>query len=178
MRARDLVRVGLFTALIAIGAFIKLPVPYLPMTLQVLFVIMAGLILGKRLGALSAAVYLLIGLVGVPIFANGGGPGYIVQPSFGYLLSYPVAAYLVGAMVERRQTMTPLLAAAAGLVGVAIIYMIGVPYLYLVITQVLGKTLTYQTLISKYVVAFVPADLAKVAIAAIIVPPVYNRVKR
>lgn len=178
MRTRDLVLVGLFTALIAIGAFIKLPIPYLPLTLQVLFVLMAGLMLGKRLGALSAAVYLLIGLVGVPIFANGGGLGYIAQPSFGYLLSYPVAAYLVGAMIERRSTITPLLAAVAGVVGVAVIYLIGAPYLYLIVTQVLGKALSYQTLVNKYVIAFLPADLVKVAIAAIVVPPVYNRVKR
>lgn len=178
MHTRDLVSVGLFAALIAIGAFIKLPIPYLPITLQVLFVLMAGQMLGKRLGALSAVVYLVTGLVGLPIFANGGGPGYIVQPSFGYLLSYPVAAYLVGAMVERRGTITPLLAVLTGLVGVTVIYLIGVPYLYLIVTRVLGKPLTYQTLLSKYVLAFLPADLVKIAIAAVIVPPVYNRVRR
>ncbi len=178
MRTRDLVLVGLFTALIAIGAFIKLPIPYLPLTLQVLFVLMAGLMLGKRLGALSALVYLLVGLAGVPVFANGGGLGYFAQPSFGYLLSYPVAAFLVGMIAERRRAMTPLLAASAGLIGVVVIYLIGVPYLYLIVTRVLGKALSYQTLISKYVIAFLPADLVKVAIAAIVVPPVYNRVRQ
>ncbi|MCG8608351.1 biotin transporter BioY, partial [bacterium] len=90
---------SLFAALTAAGAFIKIPLPYVPLTLQPLFVIMAGSVLGAKFGAQSQLIYLAVGLSGVPVFANGGGPAYILQPTFGYLLAYPVAAYTVGFLV-------------------------------------------------------------------------------
>ena len=78
---------GMFAALVAIGAFIQIPVPYMDyFTLQFFFVLLAGLILGADKGAISVGCYVLLGLVGVPIFAAGGGIGYIFRPSFGYLL--------------------------------------------------------------------------------------------
>lgn len=78
-RSREIVLFGLFTALIAIGAFIRIPVPVCPFTLQLLFTTLAGLLLGSRKGALSVALYVLLGLVGVPVFTEGGGPSYIFQ---------------------------------------------------------------------------------------------------
>lgn len=68
---------SLFVALIAIGAFIKVPVPVCPFTLQLLFTTLAGLLLGANLGFISVFVYIVIGLIGIPIFTEGGGPGYI-----------------------------------------------------------------------------------------------------
>ncbi|MDO4281865.1 MAG: biotin transporter BioY, partial [Peptococcaceae bacterium] len=82
---RELVLCGIFTALIAVGAFIRIPVPLVPFTMQVFFVIMAGLMLGARQAAVSTGVYVFLGLVGVPIFTQGGGPSYIFQPTVGYL---------------------------------------------------------------------------------------------
>ena len=80
---KNLILIGLFAALIVAGAFIKIPIPYVPFTLQFLFILFAGMLLGKRLGLLSQVVYLLIGLTGAPVFTNGGGPGYVLQPTFG-----------------------------------------------------------------------------------------------
>ena len=74
---------SLFTALIAIGAFLQIPLPNFDyFTLQFFFVLMAGMLLGARLGALSAALYVLIGLLGIPVFAAGGGISYVLRPSF------------------------------------------------------------------------------------------------
>ena len=84
-KVNDLVMISLFAALTAVGAFIKIPIPHVPLTLQTLMVMFAGLILGSRRGALSQLLYLVIGLLGIPIFAQGGGPGYVLQPSFGFL---------------------------------------------------------------------------------------------
>lgn len=70
---RDLILVAIFAALTAIGAFIKIPVPYVPFTLQYLFCALAGMILGSKLGALSQIVYVAIGLAGLPVFTEGGG---------------------------------------------------------------------------------------------------------
>ena len=80
LKINDIVICGLFVALIAIGAFIKVPVPFVPFTLQTLFTTLAGLFLGGKKGFLCVFVYMILGLIGLPIFASGGGPGYIFQP--------------------------------------------------------------------------------------------------
>ena len=76
---------AMFVALIAVGAFIKVPIPVVPFTLQYLFTMLAGLLLGGKKGSLAVGIYILLGLIGLPIFAQGGGIGYIFQPSFGYI---------------------------------------------------------------------------------------------
>ena len=91
-KTRELVFCGLFTALIAVGAFIRVPVPVCPFTLQLLFTTLAGLLLGARLGLVAVTVYLVLGLMGVPIFTEGGGPGYVLQPTFGYLIGFALGA--------------------------------------------------------------------------------------
>lgn len=76
---RELVLCGLFIALITIGTLIRIPIGSDFYTLQFLFTLLAGLVLG----ALAVAAYVLLGLIGVPVFASGGGPAYLVQPTFG-----------------------------------------------------------------------------------------------
>ena len=76
MKTKDLVLCAMFVALIAVGAFIKVPVPVVPFTLQFLFTMLAGLLLGPVNGALAVVVYIVLGLVGLPIFTQGGGPGW------------------------------------------------------------------------------------------------------
>ena len=94
-RTGNMIMCGLFTALIAAGAFIRIPVPLVPFTLQFLFTTLAGLVMGGRLGALSAAVYTMLGLIGIPVFAEGGGIWYILKPSFGYIIGFIVAIFPV-----------------------------------------------------------------------------------
>ena len=84
MKTRDIVLTALFAALTAIGAFIRIPTPWSSFTLEIFFVCMAGILLGAKLGALSQAIYIALGLIGLPNFTSGGGPGYEFQPTFGY----------------------------------------------------------------------------------------------
>ena len=77
-------------ALTAAGALLKIPFYPVPMTLQTFFSLMAGVILPARWAAMSQVLYLSVGLVGLPVFANGGGPAYVLQPTFGYLLLLPL----------------------------------------------------------------------------------------
>ena len=72
-KTKNLAYCALFTALIAVGAFIRVPVPVVPFTLQYLFTMLAGLLLGPRLGTIAVGTYVLLGLVGLPIFTQGGG---------------------------------------------------------------------------------------------------------
>ena len=77
---KEMILCALFAALIAIGAFIKVPLPYVPFTMQLMFTTLAGILLGSRLGAMSTGIYIAIGLIGIPVFTKGGGIGYIFQP--------------------------------------------------------------------------------------------------
>ena len=109
--ARDLTVCGLFTALTAVGAFIKIVIPVgadtMNFTLQWFFVLLAGLLLGSRRAFLSVSTYLLIGLVGIPVFARGGGPSYLIRPTFGFLLGFALAAYVMGKIVEWMHASKP-----------------------------------------------------------------------
>ena len=107
MKAKELTLCGLFIALITVGTFIRIPIPggdYF--TLQFLFTLLAGIVLGGRLGALAVGTYVLLGLVGVPVFAAGGGPGYIVQPTFGYLLGFILQAWFCGHYAHQLKDVT------------------------------------------------------------------------
>ena len=130
MSARQITMTALFVALVAVGAFIKIPIPYLPFTLQLLFTTLAGLILGSRLGGMSVVMYLILGLAGVPIFTEGGGLMYVVKPTFGYLLGFAIGAFVAGRMVETSVTLTFKRLLAASFVNLAIVYGVGMIYLY------------------------------------------------
>lgn len=101
MKTRDLIYCALFAALTAIGAFLHFQFMHATITLQCFFTAMAGLLLGARLGALSQALYVGLGLVGLPIFAAGGGFSYVFNPTFGFLLGLIPAAWVIGRLAEK-----------------------------------------------------------------------------
>lgn len=100
-KTRSLILAALFAALTAIGAFLKIPLGALSLTLQFFFTAMAGVLLGPRWGAASQAVYVALGLMGLPVFTLGGGLGYVFQPSFGFLLGLIPAAWVIGRLAGR-----------------------------------------------------------------------------
>lgn len=123
--------IAMFAALTAIGAFIKIPLPVVPFTLQIIFVFLAGSLLGSRNGFQSQLVYIGVGLVGLPVFTQGGGITYVLQPTFGYLIGFALAAFIIGCIIERIDSPTKKHFIGANIVGLIIIYAIAVPYLYL-----------------------------------------------
>ena len=108
---RNMVLAALFAALTAIGAFLQIPTGTVPITLQFLFTALAGLLLGWKWGAVSQLLYVGIGLLGLPVFTQGGGIGYVLQPSFGFLLGLIPAAAVIGALTARRTGYLNILAA-------------------------------------------------------------------
>ena len=95
MTTRKLVRTALFAALTAVGAFLKIPLGPSAITLQFFFTAMAGCLLGSGCGALSQLIYVLLGLLGLPIFTAGGGFSYVLHPTFGFLLGLIPAAWVI-----------------------------------------------------------------------------------
>ncbi|HHW23309.1 MAG TPA: biotin transporter BioY [Clostridiaceae bacterium] len=140
--ARDISQIALFTALTAVGAFIKIPIPVVPITLQVFFVSLSGVLLGSRKGAISQLLYVLIGLAGFPIFTQGGGIAYVLKPTFGYLAGFIFGAYLTGKMTEKMKEKNIKNLFIAILSGVGVIYAVGVAYLYMINNFYLGKDFT------------------------------------
>lgn len=130
----DLTLASMFVGLMAIGANITSFVPFMvvggvPITLQTFFAILAGLILGSRLGAISMTVYALVGLVGVPIFAKfGAGFSTIISPTFGFILSFILTAYVVGKVVEKNRSLSAFV--IASLIGLVINYVFGTNWMY------------------------------------------------
>ena len=116
-KTKSIIYCGLFTALIAVGAFIKIPIPVVPFTLQYLFTMLAGLLLGSRRGSLSVIAYVILGLAGLPIFSEGGGLWYIFKPSFGYLIGFCAGTFLTGYLAEHMKKKTVLHYLAANLAG-------------------------------------------------------------
>ena len=102
LSTRELVLCALFSALTAVGTYIRIPLPMLTLTLQFFFTNLAALLLGRKLGAFAAAGYVLAGLAGLPIFAGGsGGVAYVLHPTFGYLVGFIAGAWAAGFVAER-----------------------------------------------------------------------------
>ena len=138
LTVREIVLCGLFIALITTGTFIRIPIGTDVYTLQFLFTLLAGLVLGARLGAIAVASYVLLGLLGVPVFASGGGPAYLLQPTFGYLLAFILQAWFCGFYVRRSSSVSYRQLLSANLGGMVLVYAIGIAWFYLVSNYVIA----------------------------------------
>lgn len=174
MKTRSLILTALFAALTAVGAFLKIPFPLSAITLQFFFTAMAGTLLGKKYGALSQAVYVLLGLVGVPIFALGGGFSYVFQPTFGFLLGLIPSAWVIGSLAKRPLTFWR--SVVAMLAGLAVLYAIGVPYMALIANAYLGKGLTFWQVLKNGMLIYLPGDMLKIAAGSALSCAVTRRV--
>jgi biotin transport system substrate-specific component len=160
---------ALCAALTAAGSFIKIPLWPVAITLQTFFVILSGIILGPRDGAFSQLAYLIVGLLGLPVFSGGGGLAYLMQPSFGYLIGFVIAPLAVGSLL-RNKTLTHKSVFIAALAGTLVIYSIGIPYLAVYMRMVLKKPDAINFAIKTGALVFLPGDLLKCLILAMIAP--------
>lgn len=147
LTVREIVLCGLFIALITTGTFIRIPVGTDVYTLQFMFTLLAGLVLGARLGAIAVGTYVLLGLLGVPVFASGGGPAYLLQPTFGYLLAFILQAWFCGYYARRSSYICYHRLLAANLGGMTIVYMIGISWFYLISNFVIDAPIPLWTAI-------------------------------
>ena len=164
---KSMILCALFTALIAIGAFISIPIPYIPITLQTLFVLLVALILGPKLSAISVGLYIFIGLIGVPIFTKGGGIYYVFQPTFGYLIGFLVASYIVGKIAGKGKDVSYLRLSISTVVGIVVIDLIGMIYLYLLMRFHIGTDVGLSVMLTTYFLTYIPGDLVKAFVAVI-----------
>lgn len=177
---KDMIMCALFTALIAVGAFIKVPVPVVPFTLQFLFTMLAGLIMGGRLGAVSVGLYAVLGLAGLPIFAEGGGIWYVMKPSFGYIIGFALGSLVTGLMAEKLEKLTTGRLLTASFTGLAIVYACGMIYYYIICNFVIGTPIAFWPLFLYCFLLAVPGDICLCFIGALLAKrlrPAYQRIQ-
>jgi biotin transport system substrate-specific component len=158
---RAMVYASLFGALTATGAYIIIPLPPVPITLQTLFMGLAGTLLGGRLGALSQGVYLLLGIIGLPVFAGGkAGIGVLFGPTGGYLFGFIAAAFVIGKLTALRPRPGVVWLSLSLDAGTAVLYALGVLQLSLV------ARLTPLKALAVGILPFLLGDVIKIALTA------------
>ena len=176
MKIRTMTRVALFAALTAVGAFIRIPLGDSSITLQTFFTAMAGCVLGPWYGALSQLVYVALGLVGLPIFTQGGGIGYLMQPTCGFLIGLIPAAWVIGRIAGRKPE--PKQIVPACLLGYGVLYAIGVPYMALILNTFLGKGMGFSAIMWAGMIPFLPGDMIKILCITLLMPPILRQLDK
>ncbi len=159
------VLIALFASLTALGSYIQIPNPLVPITLQTFFVYLSGAVLGSCGGFMSQLLFLVLGLIGIPVFASGGGPGYILQPTFGYLAGFPVAAAVIGILLSKLRFNEKTNYIIALLSAIAVILVLGTFYLYINMTLIMKKSMGLKELLLSGLIIFLPGEIVKAALS-------------
>lgn len=171
----DLAAATAFAALTALGARVSLHLPFtpVPVTGQVFSVLLAGAVLGPRLGLVSQAEYLAAGAAGLPVFAHGGGPAAMLGPTGGYLVGFPLAALVVGLCAERLGDRGWRLALGC-LCGALVVHISGAAWFGVWASIVRGSA-ALSAVLSQSLLPFLAVDVVKALAAAAAAPGLRRR---
>lgn len=176
-RTRDAVLVLAGTLLVAVFAQIRIPIQPVAITGQTLGVVLVAGALGARRGVASLALYALIGSLGAPVFTGfNGGWEVVTGASFGFILGFIPAAYVVGRLAQRGWDRSLKSIAQYGL-GLAIPFLVGVPWLYFAL-QGAGTPMSIELALSYGLTPFIPGELAKLAVAAVAMPVAWKAINK
>lgn len=189
LSTRDMALCSLFAILVGVGAMIRIPLPFSPMpvTLQTAMVFLAGTLLGARRASVAMAMYMAMGLVGLPVFTQGGGFHNLLVPSFGFIIGFIPASWAIGRICEaagrrfgdaRQRGLLALASRAiACLAGYAVYNAVGVLWLHMNINYIMGKSVTLYQSLMMGLVPFILPDMLKLAAAVVIVSLIVARVR-
>lgn len=163
MKVKDMCFYALLAVLIAVGAFIKLPISIVPITLQTLFIGLAAFVL-KEKAVYSVLLYVGMGLLGLPVFTSGGGLSYIFVPSFGYLIGFIFGSYFVGRY--KNDIFQSLF--IRGCLGMLIIYVIGIAYFVCIEYFYYGQVFAIEWIMTSLFLIYIPGDLISIIVAIIV----------
>jgi biotin transport system substrate-specific component len=164
----------LFSCFVAASAYVRIPLPFtpVPITGQTFAVLFTGAVLGWHRATLSLSLYLVEGVIGLPVFTGGlAGLAHLYGPTGGYLLSYPLAAGFVGLLAERGWDRTPARAALAMTIGNGIVFLLGVLWL----SRFVGGI---ESAIGKGLMPFLPGEMIKTALASLLLPVGWKLVQK
>jgi len=148
-------------------------------TPQVFFVILTGLLLPPAYAISAQAIYVLIGLIGIPVFTEGGGLAYALKPTFGFLLGFILAAWVIALILKNTRLKESFWGVMfVSVIGIIVIYLIGVPYGYIIFNRVMGLGWSLKQVIITFCAIYLPLDILKAVLASLIGFAVNRRLKR
>lgn len=156
---KQLAQSALFIALLAISAHIKIPIGLVPITFQVLVVTLTGLLLNRKQIIYTFIGYILLGLIGLPVFASGSGIGYLSSPSFGFILGFMFFALTISAFKNK--------VLGVGL-GYLVLYVFGLSYLTFIVRVILENPISLSKVFIAYWVPFLLNDILSLVLALIL----------
>lgn len=178
IKTKELIFTAMFAALTGIGAYIKIEIPYVPITMQFFFCALSGILLGPRLGMMSQLIYIAVGLSGVPVFTHGGGLTYIFQPSFGYLVGFVISAFVIGKTQKALKKNDKVHIFYAVLSGLLIVYLCGVIHLHIILNYYIKSPKTLSDVLQIGFVPFIAGDLISSAVVSVTASKLLPVIKR
>ena len=175
MKTSQLTQMALMLALLIICSQLTIPLGPVPITLQTFAILMIGLVLPPKYVGLTTLIYLVIGLFGLPVFSGGtGGFGSFISPSFGFVIGFIPASFIISYLKQRLKPETNPKLIAITLIGTIILYIIGLSYMYIIFRNVLDIETGFTHVLQLGLIPFIPGDIFKALLAIF----VYKRLKR
>lgn len=159
---------ALFCTLICVGSFIRIPMPnIMPITLQTFFVLLTALVLPLKTSTLAICVYILLGLIGLPVFSGGGGLGYVLMPNFGFIIGFFIATVTIGVLVQKLKNRKLWHYIIISLLGITVIYISGVLYFAFITNVYNNNNYSAVWLIQTAFLPFVPKEIVCLILSSI-----------
>ncbi|MDE5616376.1 MAG: biotin transporter BioY [Clostridia bacterium] len=169
---------GIFIAFMIISAFISIPIGTIKITMQFLVANVCALLLGKKWGTISLVLYLALGLIGLPIFSSGGGPAYVLQPSFGYIIGFAIGGFFAAWYREKRGKYTFSTYMIASLINLVIMDIFGTVYGAVIMYGYMHSSMGVWAFFVAFLLPFIPIDIAKSVVGSLIctkLGPMYDK---
>ena len=173
-RTYNLAIVGVLTALIAASAFMRIPLPVMPLTLQVFMVLIAPMVFGVKISFAAVFLYLVIGLAGFPVFSAGGGPAYVLHLSFGYLVGFLLSTIPCGLIASRGGMLFMFI---GGFLGLFVLEFFGTIGLWLNLHFYQGKDVPLYTVFKVYALPYYLPDFVKLLLAVPLAHKIKSRLR-
>ncbi len=182
MNIKRITKISIMVALMAIGAFIKIPMPFIGyLTFQLTFAILAGILLGKIDGSIATIIYAFGGLIGIPWFTEGGGIYYIFKPSFGFILMFIVAAFVSGYFREysekKKDKLSFTIITFGNILATILVWVFGMLYVSFIYQHVIGTDFPYLKALASIFSLTFAKDILFAFICSIIGIRVYKQIK-
>ncbi|WP_208559602.1 biotin transporter BioY [Marinilactibacillus kalidii] len=164
---KDLMQIALLTSMLSVASVFIIPIGPVPITLQVFFFLLIPALVGKIKGALTITLYMILGLIGFPVFAGGsGGFQSLLSPAFGYIIGAIFVSLVVGRLHQKKASSIEIIGTM--FVGIMVLYLIGMTYQFVIMNQVLGTAISWQSIMLTNLTAFLPIDMVKAFTAGIV----------
>ena len=175
---RNITKTALFAAIISISAYIRIPAGPVPLTLQTVAVLITGYCLGYKYGSFATILYTVVGLAGLPVFASGGGPAYVLSPTFGYIIGFTSCAFITGYLSGFNIRGSILKAYLIMLAGLAGIYIPGIVWLTISLNWIAAVPTSFIILLKIGVLIPLAGDLITTIPAAIVAVKIKKNISR